>query len=142
MGDRFQVLVVEDNRADLSMIKRAIQEAGIDCDVANFTDGADAIAFIKDTDSRVPDLVVLDLNLPAIEGASVLNAIRASPRWVEAPVLVFTSSAAPADLARINILGANAYIVKPSKVEEFVKIGDTIKEWLEKPRVSAATKKG
>jgi len=137
MRDRFQIIVVEDNRADLGLIKRSIHEAGIDCDLVNFVDGADAIAFINATASPVADLILLDLNLPAVEGASVLNSVRGSPRWSKAPVVIFTSSTAAADVARANNLGADSYIVKPAKLDEFVKIGDVIREWLGKRHASS-----
>jgi CheY-like chemotaxis protein len=136
MGERFYIIVVEDNRADLGLIKRSIHDAGINCDIVNFVDGAEAIAFINATASPVADLILLDLNLPAVEGASVLNSVRGSPRWSKAPVLIFTSSTAPADVARANNLGADSYIVKPGRLDEFVKIGNTIREWLEKRRAS------
>jgi CheY-like chemotaxis protein len=127
MATRPNVMTVEDNRADLSTIKRSMWEAGVDCDVTSFTNGAEVIAFIDAPVSPVSQVIILDPNLPAVEGPSVLQRIRTSPRWSHVPVLVFFSSTAPADMNRVQRLGADAYIKEPSRLEDVAKLSDAIK---------------
>jgi DNA-binding response OmpR family regulator len=69
-----------------------------------------------------------------MEGATVLNSTRASPRWAHVGVAVFTASQDPADVARVEILGADDYFLKPMDLAGFAKIGSTVKEWLEKKK--------
>ena len=77
-----------------------------------------------------PDLAVLDLNLPKVGGASVLEAMRQSKDLERVPVFIMTSSAAPREQARARELGVERFITKPLDLEEFLKIGHVVKEVL------------
>lgn len=132
MSEQYQIVVVEDNPGDLYLIKRAIAQAGIDCALTSFTTGARAIDYINDPSSPIPRLMLLDINLPIADGAAVLRQVRSSPSWRAIAVLAFTSSHAPADVERINGLGVEAYIVKPSSLDGFMKIGGIVSEWLDR----------
>jgi DNA-binding response OmpR family regulator len=76
--------------------------------------------------------MILDLNIPKVEGATVLNSIRSNPRWAHVSVAVFTASKDPGDIARVKLLGADDYFLKPMDLAGFAKIGSAVKEWLEK----------
>jgi DNA-binding response OmpR family regulator len=98
------------------------------------SDGERVIEFIaaaeKDPNAPCADLLLLDLNLPKIEGMEVLRRIRASGKCKDLPVLIVTSSDSPADRKLASQLGAG-YFRKPVTYDEFVKIGSVLKEFLQ-----------
>ncbi len=130
----FHILLVEDNAADIYLFRQALKGAGLNFDLTVIEDGADALAFAsrdgKDAASPVPDLVVLDLNLPKIGGCEVLEALRRNEELSNVPVAVMTSSAAPRDQEKCKELGVARYITKPPELEEFLRIGDVMKQVL------------
>jgi CheY-like chemotaxis protein len=135
----FQIVILEDNRADLHIMRHSILDAVVDCNVIAFSDGAEAIGYIDDATSIVPELMILDLNIPGVDGPSVLNRIRGNPRWSHVPVFVFTASQSPGDMARAKSLGSDRYLLKPMDLNGFLKFGRDIKEWLEdRARISAS----
>ena len=127
-----EIIILEDNEPDLVMIKRSIREAGLQCDFTVFTDGAAAVSYVKRPTSRMPDLVILDFQVPKVDGPSVLNSIRSSPRWAQVGVFMFTASRDPGDMARVRMLGADQCLTKPMDMAGFRKIGLAVREWLEK----------
>jgi CheY-like chemotaxis protein len=128
------ILVVEDNPADVTLIEEALAEANLDCILTVLGDGAAAIDLMQAVDDspadRCPDLVVLDLNLPKINGEEVLRRIRQSPRCSHARVLIASSSNAPSDRDRVMRLGANDYFRKPSTLQQYMEIGPKIRSML------------
>jgi DNA-binding response OmpR family regulator len=107
---------------------------GLPLEVHVASDGERAIDFIarteQDPKAPVPDLLLLDLNLPKVDGFEVLRRIRASERYKNLPVLVITSSDSAADRSEAAKLGAS-YFRKPVSYEEFVKIGAFLRGFLE-----------
>ena len=130
----FRILVVDDNDADTYLLRRALIHAGLDCDLTVIDDGAEALAFAnrqgKYAGSPVPNLSVIDLNLPKYGGNEILKAIRQNKDLQNLPVVVMTSSAAPGERARIEELGVERFITKPPELEDFMQIGDVFKELL------------
>jgi CheY-like chemotaxis protein len=139
MGRRFHIVVLEDNEPDLLVVKQSILETGIECEFTAFRDGDEAVAYLHDPASRIPDLMILDVNVPKVEGTSVLNSVRANPRWGHVRVLMFTASQDPADLARVKMLGADDCFIKPMTLAGFEKIGQSVKDWLEKSVTATRT---
>ena len=131
----FHIAVLEDSLADLFLIEQAIKEV-VNCRITSLRDGAEALALIANSASPVPDLMILDLNVPRIEGPSVLNSIRANTKWSQVAVLVFSSSSHPADIARVMALGADQYLVKPMDLAGFSHFGQKVKQLLEKESIS------
>jgi CheY-like chemotaxis protein len=127
----FQIVVIEDNPADLHMIEIALRDAGLDCSVTAFAEGTAAMQHIDRSDSPVPQLIILDLNIPGMEGPSLLNHVRSNTRWTHIPVFIFTASRSPGDLARAKILGSDRYLIKPTNVDGFIGLGKQVKDWLE-----------
>jgi CheY-like chemotaxis protein len=133
---RICVLVIEDNPADVELLRLALRQAGLDCELLLLEDGAEALTFLRRVeagDASVPDLVLLDLNLPKNDGAEVLQAMRASPPFSKVQVAVLSSSASTRERARIEQLGVGRYITKPADLDEFMRIGSTIREMLDRP---------
>ena len=134
MKRRLNVLMVEDNLADVLLMREAIGMEGLPLDIQAATDGEMAIAVIekseKDPDAPALDAVVLDLNLPKIDGFEVLRRIRASERYGNLPVIVVTSSDSIADRSGSAQLGASYFRKRPS-YDEFLKVGSAIRRLLE-----------
>jgi two-component system, response regulator len=125
MSERI-ILLVEDNANDEALTQRALKKANIMNKVVVARDGALALdylftkgAFAERDPAEVPQVVLLDLNLPKVGGLDVLRAIRADPRTKLLPVVVLTSSKQDRDLIEGYSLGANSYVVKPVDFSKF-----------------------
>jgi CheY-like chemotaxis protein len=132
---RPRVLLVEDNPADANLVEEALEEAHLNCELSVMTNGAQVIEFIERLESddlqSFPDLVLLDLNLPRIPGAAVLERVRSSPRFNGVKVFIISSSDAPTDRERAMKLGAIGYFRKPSNLTDYMKIGPRVRAILE-----------
>jgi len=131
---KFRILLIEDNPADVELLRRAFASAKLDCDLTLLEDGEEALAFLRrletQADEPSPDLTVLDLNLPKNDGVEVLQAMRASPAFATMPVAVLSSSPFSRERARIEPYGVGRYITKPADLDEFLQIGFILKELL------------
>ena len=129
-----RVLVVEDNDADVFLLREAISlhHLGVDLDVVD--NGAVAVAWIEKTDSDpsapCPVLCLLDMNLPSKGGREVLRYLRGSRRLARVPVIVTTSSESQIDRDEIMRLGANAFFHKPISYIDFMCIGGLMSSFL------------
>jgi len=129
-----RILLVEDNPADVFLVSEALRDSGIEFELRTAPDGEEALHFLFDETSRstFPDLILLDLNLPKINGHKILQRIKSDPRTEAIPAIVMSSSGAPAEIARAYSEHANCYIRKPSNLEELFGIILAIKSfWLE-----------
>jgi DNA-binding response OmpR family regulator len=128
------LLLAEDNLPDALLVREAIRMENLPLEVHIAPDGERVIEFIaaaeRDPNAPCPDILLLDLNLPKIEGLEVLRRIRASGKCRNLPVLIVTSSDSPADRKMASQLGAG-YFRKPVTYDEFVKIGNVLKEFLQ-----------
>jgi CheY-like chemotaxis protein len=126
MSDRV-ILLVEDNESDEELTLRALRKNNVGNQVIVTRDGAAALDFLfgrgayagRDT-RELPQVVLLDLNLPKLSGIEVLRAIRANEQTKLLPVVILTSSKEDSDLAGGYASGANSYIVKPVDFNQFV----------------------
>lgn len=130
------ILLVEDNRADVDLVREAFLEVGSLAFLNVTRDGADALAFLRGEGQYAgasrPDLILLDLNLPKKSGCEVLKEVRADERLKMIPVVVLTTSEAEYDIRRTYELGANCYITKPSNLEGFFLMARRLHNfWLE-----------
>ena len=125
------VLLVEDSVADVELTLEAMADAKVANDVVVVRDGAAALERLRSHEHALPDLVILDLNLPRMSGHEVLAAMRADDRLRRIPVAVLTTSAAEADVVRTYDLGANCYLTKPVDVDQFLHVVQSIEHfWL------------
>ena len=131
---RPSILIVEDNRSDVFLIREAMAEAGIDANLHVIQDGNQATQFFDEVDSKenamCPDLVLLDLNLPKRSGNEVLQHMRRSRTCSNARVLVVTSSDSARERQAVDALGCNGYFRKPSEYNEFLKLGSLVRQQL------------
>jgi len=127
--------MVDDNPADIDLTREALAQSKGHFHVSAVNDGVEALLFLqregKYCEAPVPDMVVLDLNLPRKNGCEVLSTIKADSSLARIPVVIFTSSQASSDIARCYKLGANGYLKKPGNLPEFVAVVRSMAEfWL------------
>lgn len=133
MGKTFEILLIEDNPADVRLLKEALAESKVRHRLRVATDGNEAIEMLSqcDGDGR-PDLVILDLNLPGRNGHEVLQFIRKSPAIQAVPVIVMSSSHAASDVNRAYEFHANCYVAKPTTLEDLFRVVLAIEQfWFE-----------
>lgn len=147
MNEPIEILLIEDNPADVRLTQEAFLEARIHNNLHVVHDGVSAMAFIHQTAPHQhaprPDLILLDLNLPKKDGREVLKEIKSDSDLRQIPVVILTTSEDEKDVLRSYDLHANAYLVKPIDVVKFVKMIHSLENfWLSivklPPKVSMA----
>ncbi len=129
-----RILVVDDSGADVRLLREAVQEQGIVADLLAVEDGEQALAYLAN--GPRPDLVLLDLNLPRVDGREVLTAMKDDPELRAIPVIVLSTSSSPGDVADCYARHANSYIVKPMHLEELGAVMRAIDDfWLRLARL-------
>jgi DNA-binding response OmpR family regulator len=122
------IVIAEDSSPDVILFKEALRWAGIEAELKVFSDGEECAHHFKTTEEPPPDLVVLDLNLPKVDGFDLIRLVRSDRRYDSVPVAVLTSSTAAKDKTLSLDLGANTFITKPSRLDEFLEtIGSAIR---------------
>jgi len=129
------LLLVEDNPGDVRLTEEALREAPFPVNLSVAKDGVEAVDFLhrrgKYRDAPRPDLILLDLNLPLLNGPEVLSDIKTDPDLKRIPVLVMTSSREPGDIQKAYSLNANSFITKPVHLEDFMNMVQSIENfWL------------
>ena len=124
----YQILLVEDNADDVELTLRAFRKSDLVTNVTVVRDGVEALDYLLATGDHaersareLPDLVLLDIKLPRVDGLQVLERLRANPRTRLVPIVVLTSSIEPRDLLTCYTLGANSYVRKPIDFQQFSK---------------------
>lgn len=134
-GATIDVLLVEDDSGDVELTREALAESKIALNLRIVEDGERALQYLrregKYADAPRPDLILLDLNLPRVDGREVLREIKSDPDLRAIPVCVVTTSDAESDILKSYGLGANCYVTKPIGLEQFVHVIRAIEEfWL------------
>jgi two-component system, chemotaxis family, response regulator Rcp1 len=128
-----EVLLVEDNPGDVRLTREALREGKVRNNLHVVRDGLEALAFLRRADSFEdavrPDLILLDLNLPRMDGREVLQEIKQDPALRNIPVVVLTTSEAEQDIVRAYDLHANCYITKPVGLEQFITVVQSIESF-------------
>lgn len=120
------VLLIEDDPGDVLITREAFKDNKLANRLSVVPDGVDAMAYLRKegrfADSPTPDLVLLDLNLPRLDGREVLAAMKSDPELRRIPVVVLTTSEAEEDVLRSYSLHANAYVTKPVDFDSFIEV--------------------
>lgn len=118
-GSPVRVVLVEDNPGDVFLIQEALREKGLHFELVHYPDGEEAWQAMTSADA-LPDLILLDLNLPKIEGVNLLRQIHGHARLAGVPVAVLTSSQSPQDEQQAMQYGAARFIRKSATLDEFL----------------------
>lgn len=133
MKEAPNILLVDDNPADVGLTREVLAASTHHCNIHNVPDGEEAIAFLrrrgKYTEAARPDLVLLDLNMPRKGGRAVLAEIKTDPGLRTIPIVVFTTSDADNDITHSYELGANCYISKPGNLGDYFSAVQSIEEF-------------
>ena len=138
----FNVVLIEDNEADVYLLRKGFEQTGLSIKVTVIEDGAEALAFTrgegKYQGAPVPDLAVIDLNLPKKGGIEILEAMRRSERLSAVPVVIMTSSASPSDQRLMESFGVAQFLTKPADLDAFLQMGAVVTDLLAKGKAKRA----
>jgi CheY-like chemotaxis protein len=134
-GELVDILLVEDSPGDARLTQEAFREANGAVRLHVACDGVEAMAFLRQTGTHIddprPDLILLDLNLPRMDGREVLTLIKEDEVLGTIPIIILTTSAAEIDIVKSYQLKANCYLSKPVELEEFYSLVKRINDfWL------------
>ena len=133
------LLIIEDNNEDFQTVVRALKKCGFSSSIYHCESGDDVMEYLKKTENppageeiTVPELILLDLNLPGMDGKEILAKIRQNEIYKKVPVVILTTSKNERDVEECYAYGANSYIEKPVDMEKFLATVKQIKEyWFE-----------
>lgn len=120
-----KILLVEDDAGDVDLTRICLKDSELRIDLTAVDDGVKAVQYLRRQgpygNAQIPDLILLDLNLPRKDGREVLADIKQDPALKHIPVVILTTSTADADIRKSYSLGANCYVAKPLDFEQFRK---------------------
>ena len=130
-----EILLVEDNAGDVRLTQEVLKSSKVRNNLIVASNGQEALNCLrkegKYANSTRPDVILLDLNLPLMDGREVLEKIKVDPEFKRIPVVILTTSKAEEDILKTYNLHANCYITKPVDLEQFVKVVQTLEDfWL------------
>jgi CheY-like chemotaxis protein len=127
----FVLLLAEDEPADAHLVQVALKENRILADLYHVLDGREALEFLRQPQQPRPNLILLDLNMPRMDGRECLAAIKSDPAIKDIPVVILTTSDVERDIVSAYTLGAAGFITKPMDLEQFIKsIGGLGDYWI------------
>ncbi len=128
-----EILLVEDNEGDIRLTIEAFKEAKIRNHIRVVRDGEEALAYLKKeasyADVKTPDIILLDINLPRVDGKEVLYVMKNDPLLKSIPVIMLTTSAAESDVQESYANHANSYVIKPVDLNKFMEVIRSIEEY-------------
>ena len=129
-----RILVAEDDPCDVFLLKRAFSKAGVSVPIHFVRDGQEAIDYLQrkppfvNGSHTLPTLLLLDLNMPRLNGFDVLKWLRRQPTFKQLPVFVLSSSALEQDRRQAYALGANSYMIKPNDPDQLTVFAQTLRD--------------
>lgn len=131
MDTPIEILLVEDSKADIRLTREALVEARVRNVLRVATTAEAALEILHDPEVVLPDLILLDLNLPGMDGKEFLRTIKNDPKLELIPVVVLTTSRAEEDILRAYRLKTNCYVVKPLDLAQFIRVIESVQDfWL------------
>lgn len=129
-----RIAVIEDNPDDLYILRKALEKARVRFEIDHLDNGEAAIHYLLRqgpyANALPPDLIILDLNLPRLSGIEVITRVRDDPKVKAIPLIVLSTSLAREDQRKMTELGAVRYLIKSSNLQDFLAIGEIIREFL------------
>ena len=145
MPSRLRILLVEDDDVDAMTVRRALASARIDHELWVQRSGSEALAWLRAADAQgqpLPDVLILDLNLPLLSGLELLESVKKIPTLAMIPSVVLTTSGQESDVASAFELGAAGYFVKPVDFDRFVAVMTTLCDYWSMSAISPRTAAG
>jgi two-component system, chemotaxis family, response regulator Rcp1 len=131
---KVRILLAEDNAGDVFLVRRALEKHGVEHDLVVAKNGEEAMRLLHQAEAGpsegVPELILLDLNLPRVDGSQILSHIRGTKAFAGTPVIVLTSSDSPRDRDSALSQGANWYFRKPTDLNSFMELGRVVEDTL------------
>jgi two-component system, chemotaxis family, response regulator Rcp1 len=124
-----RILLVEDNRGDVMLVKEVFKQTKIASDITVAMDGKTALSILSNIEKPVPDIILLDLNLPGINGKQVLKTIKTDARLKHIPVMMLSSSRAEQDVTDCYDMHANCYMVKAQSLDALHEMANTLEQF-------------
>jgi CheY-like chemotaxis protein len=118
MKTTINILLVEDDADDIELFKKALDDNGVNYSLEEITAGDGMLRYLK-THRRVPDVIVMDLNLPKVHGKDVLREIKTNERFKNVPLLVLTTSKSQEDIDFTERYGVDGFVTKPTTIDGF-----------------------
>ncbi|WP_162628086.1 response regulator [Arcticibacterium luteifluviistationis] len=115
------ILIAEDDEDDQMLMKSAFKDNQIDCLLEFMADGERLMEYLKANDTR-PSLILLDLNMPKVDGKTALKAIKNSAEYRHIPTMIISTSSSEAEVRKVYDLGAAAYLVKPASYDDLIEL--------------------
>lgn len=136
MAQSIQILMVEDNPADIELTKEAFSDGKLSNSLHIVHDGEEALDYLykrgRFADVETPDIILLDLNLPKISGKEVLATVKGEPRFSSIPIIILSSSEDNADIKASYALNANSFVTKPVAIDDFLNVVKSVEHfWVE-----------
>ena len=127
MSNAINILLIEDDADDIELLEEAFKSNGVSYELTSIKEGDKVMSYL-DADIHVPDIIVLDFNLPKLHGREILSLIKSSEKYGTVPLVVLTTSASKEDMSFAKDMGANHYITKPTSISDFNRAVATIVE--------------
>ena len=123
MNERsIKMLFADDDAEDRTIVSDVCDELGFSESVAIVNDGEEVLSFLDALDDNLPDLIVLDVNMPRLDGKQTLQRLKQSPRYAHIRVVMLSTSANPLDLRQCMLIGASHYYTKPRSYDKYVEL--------------------
>lgn len=133
MQKPFHLMLVEDNEGDIELTRIAFAEAGLPVELSVAHDGREALDYLSLVppfgNTKKPDLILLDLNMPRMNGKELLNVLKQDEHLKTIPVIIYSTSSSHGDIMDSYRSRANCYIVKPSALPEFIAVARQVDEY-------------
>ena len=136
-----RILLIEDNEGDVFLLRMALKNASFRHSILAISDGAEALEYFRTNRTSgqpAPDLILLDLNLPRVDGVTLIELLRNDPHLRNTPVVVMSSSQSPKDAGCIAGLNRAMFVLKPSELTAFMEVGVKVREFLRGSRQFSA----
>ena len=127
-----EILLIEDNKADILLMQKALVKTDLKTSITVIRNGDDAIKYLTNNiieHNNIPNLILLDLNLPKKDGFEVLKEIKSNNNLKRIPVIILTASSSKEDINKAYDMSANSYIVKPVKFRDFILVVQRLKDF-------------
>ncbi len=125
MNTSLYILLIEDDADDVELLRDALNNSNVEHTMQVINNGGTASVFLK-TNTQLPDVIVMDLNIPKVHGMDVLREVRASSPYNNVPVIILTTSSSPEDRKKALELGADEFLIKPTTSQGLYEVASLI----------------